>query len=170
MLARSTRRPSPAWAATTIAALALALGAASYLVLRPGGTWAFPAGLGLAAPSVVTGSLPSLLHTFAFALLSAAALGFGRVALARCAVAWASIGIGFEALQHDRVATALFPHTLTTAPATGGDAFAALLARYAHGGVFDPADVVATVIGATLAWFVGHRLLLRRAPTGEATR
>lgn len=162
----SCRRPSPVLVAAAVAVSALVLGAACYLLLRAGGAWAIPWGLGLWAPSVVAGSVPSLLHTFAFALLGAAVLGLGRAALAGSALAWVAIGVGFETLQHDQVAAALFPQTM---PARGGgDALSALLARYAHGGVFDPADVAAALIGAALAWHVGRLLSERSVGTGEA--
>jgi hypothetical protein len=170
MMQGSTTRPDPGALVTTAALAALALGALAYVTLRSGGALAFPTGLGLSAPEVLAGSLPSLLHTFAFALLSAVALGLDRRALARCAGAWAVVGTAFELLQHDRVAAALLPHPATFAADGGAHALVALLSRHAHLGVFDGVEVIATLLGAVAAWALGARLLARADRTARVGR
>ena len=159
---RPRTQPDPAPLVIVAALVALLMGAAAYLTLRSGGALAFPTGLGLGASGALAGSLPSFLHTFAFALLSAVALGLDRRALMRCAGAWALIGTAFELLQHDRVAAALVPHPATFAADGPMLALLAVLSRHAHLGVFDVGDVVATLLGAVAAWALGANLLARR--------
>jgi len=157
----------PAHLATFAALAALLVGVATYLTLRSGDTLVFTTGLGLAAPAALAGSLPAMLHTFAFVLLSAVCLGLERRAAAWCAGGWALVGTTFEVLQHDLVATALLPHPATLLPSGGVDAGVALLARYAHLGVFDPLDIAATLLGAFAAWLYATALLARRSRATE---
>lgn len=118
-----------AWRPIGAAATALVIGALVYLTDRRGGTGVF----GPAA-----GWLPSLAHTFAFALAIGVALP-GRLALAGCA-AWAVLEAAFEAGQHPVVFASLQPLL--------GDG---ALARYFGRGTFDPADLLAVAAGAAAA-------------------
>jgi hypothetical protein len=170
MMQRPSTQPGPVHLATAAALTALLVGVTAYGTLRSGGALAFPTGLGLGASGALAGSLPSFVHTFAFALLSAVALGLDRRALVRCAGAWALVGVAFELLQHDRIAAALLPHPATFAPDGATQALVALLARHAHLGVFDVYDVVATLLGAVAAWAFGASALARRARTGRVGR
>lgn len=170
MMQRPSTQPHPAPLVIAIALVALLMGAAAYLTLRSGGALAFPTGLGLGVSGALAGSLPSFVHTFAFALLSAVALGLDRRALVRCASAWALIGTVFELLQHDRVAAALLPHPATFAADGPTQALLALLSRHAHLGVFDVYDVVATVLGAVAAWALGANVLARRPRAAQVGR
>jgi len=154
-------RRDPSALATLAGVVALLTGTLAYLTLRTGGAAIFPIGLGLYAPDPVAGSLPAFVHTFAFALLSAVAIGLDRRSLAWCAGAWALVGSAFELLQHERVAAALIPHPATLAPDGAGSAALALLARYAHLGVFDVFDLAATALGAFAAWRLGVTMLER---------
>jgi hypothetical protein len=154
-------RREPSALATLVGVATLLVGTLAYLTLRTGGTAAFPVGLGLGAPAFVAGSLPAFVHTFAFALLSAVAIGLDRGTLAWSAGAWALFGGAFEALQHERVAAALLPHPATLSHDGAIGAATALLARYAHLGVFDAVDLATTALGALAAWRFGATLLAR---------
>ena len=138
---------------------ALGLGAAVYLLARPAGSSHLPWGLGHDLWPALTGPLPALSHTLAFALLSTAAWGPSRDRLRRSVGLWVAIGWAFELLQHPRIATATLPHP----GALNGDGpittAMALLARHAHLGTFDPLDLVATALGGGLALLLGSRLL-----------
>lgn len=142
---------------TGAAAAALALGLLVYLGDRPAGTaWLLPyAGgwRGLHGLGSVTTWLPSAVHAFAFALLSAALLP-PRAALRNLAcVGWVIVDLAFEAGQQPSVAPSLSAGLEARLPAS----LAQPLARYFVGGTFDRADLAATVLGGAAAW-----LLLRR--------
>jgi hypothetical protein len=169
-------RPLGAGALFVVGSMALMLGAAVYLVARGSGTSWLPAGLGRDPWPALTGALPALWHTLAFALLAAAAAGATRRALAWSAGAWTVIGVGFELTQHPRVAVALWPHPGEIAGSGALPAAQALLARYGHLGTFDPLDLVATAAGGSLALLLGswlaappERLAARAAPLPAAT-
>lgn len=126
-----------------IALAALGAGVLVYLTDRDGvQAWLLPRVGALAGRhwfGALGGWLPSALHAFAFALLSAAVLPrTGPARFVACA-AWAVIDIGFELGQHPLVAPQLAAW-LAGAPA-----------RYFERGTFDPADVVAAALGAALA-------------------
>ena len=126
---------------------ALALGAAVYALDRPPGSVGFlprafvddGGRFGLLA-----GSLPSFLHTMAFALITAALLKpTRRAGLAACAV-WAAINLAFEFSQH-----AAFRE----------------LTGFGMYGTFDPLDLMAALLGAAAAY-----LLLRTHYMAEGLR
>jgi len=118
----------------------LALGAGSSIYL-----FARSAALPSPALSLWMGSLPTLLHTAAFALLSLAVVApWPRLAPAVCA-AWILVESAFEALQLPAVAE------LTRASAIAPDS--TLLRAYLHG-TFDPLDIVAAALGALLAGWI----------------
>jgi hypothetical protein len=159
-------REAPAyvpWFAAMAGLIALAAGAGVYLLARAPGSSYLPGGLGLGAGSLA-GSAPSLLHAAAFTLLSAASLGFTRRQLVASAAGWTFVGLAFEALQHPTVAQALWPRPGALAGAGFGDRVVALVAGYAHGGTFDPLDLLATLLGGVLAAFLGLHLIRRGAP------
>lgn len=130
---------------------ALGVGVLIYLADRDGmQAWLLPR-VGLLADShwfgAAGGWLPSALHTFAFALLSAAWLpARGPARLLACAV-WAVVDIGFEAGQHRAVA----PHLAAWLDAAGPAWLAGPVARYFDHGTFDPADLAAVLLGAAAA-------------------
>jgi len=126
-----------------IALVALGAGVLVYVTDRDGvQAWLLPRIDTLAGRhwfGAIGGWLPSAVHAFGFALLSAAVLPpTGPTRFVACA-SWAAIDVGFEFGQHPLVA----PHLaawLVGAPA-----------RYFERGTFDPADVAAAALGAALA-------------------
>lgn len=116
----------------TLSALALAAGVAVYLSGRAPGS--SPAALGWLPPIAgswpLLGQVPSLLHAFAFTLLTTAVLGSHRVLTA--ALLWAGIDTAFELAQHP--------------------AAAVIGARV--GGTFDLWDLAAVAAGAALALLI----------------
>jgi hypothetical protein len=153
------------WALCLVAALVLALGTAVYLTDRnPAQAQWIPAVPALAGRQLfgVGGQwLPSFVHPFAFALVSAAALPHtARHAAAAC-LAWAGINLLAELGQH-AVFKPLWADLLH-----GGSATAAplqWLARYELHGRFDPGDLVAIVLGAASAALLLRVLFL---PAGD---
>lgn len=145
--------PIPREAALWAAGLtALLLGTLVYVTDRAAGsawllpTLDWPAGrgwFGAAAPW-----LPSAVHAFAFALLSAALLPPRRSMYAMACAAWVAIDLAFETGQHPAIATELSMHLESALPA----AIAQPLARYFRAGTFDPADLGAVLLGGLAAW------------------
>jgi hypothetical protein len=132
--------------------LALALGVLVYLADRdPAHAALIPAipRLGsLQLFGTVGGWLPSLLHPFAFALLTAALQPSGASpAYWACALWWA-IGVAFEAAQAPAIGSALRP-MLDLLPLPSE--WIAAVGRYMSLGTFDAADVIATTAGACAA-------------------
>lgn len=112
--------------------LALLLGVAVYLVDRGGQ-------LGLQVFGAAGGWLPSLVHTLAFALFSAALMPAGAMTERSACAGWITLGLLFEAGQHPALSAGV-------ASALGGP-----MGAYFESGRFDPADAVATVAGGLLA-------------------
>ena len=151
-----------------LAVAMLAMGLAVYVLDRaPGSAMAWPAAwsIGPAADTpavagagkwlgVVTGSLPSFVHAFAFALLSALLLPRTRSWAAAACAAWALIDTVFEVFQHPvlsaHAARWLQDLVLGTALQWSADK----TARYLVSGRFDPFDVLAGALGALAAYAV----------------
>jgi hypothetical protein len=144
--ARAASSPSREGVLAATGLTALAVGLLCYVAWRAPGTaqW-LPAAAALgSAPGgglsgLLVGWLPSLVHPFAFALLTAAA-SRRSPAFGACA-GWWLVGIAFEALQHPAVAAAL--PELADLPQP--------LLRFAAAGRFDVGDLVATTLGALAA-------------------
>ena len=118
-----------------MAAVALAAGTLIYLYAR-----ATPVPTSTLA--LCLGSLPTLLHTAAFTILSLAVVApWPRLVPVVCA-AWLAIECAFEALQSPAIADAMNLSTL--------GAHSSLLRAYLHG-TFDPVDPLAAGMGAVLA-------------------
>ncbi len=138
-----------------MALLALAIGAWVYLVARPPGTtmllpphWHLGGhlqGLAGALPWAASGWLPSLLHPWAFGLMSAACLPRGRSQPAAC-LAWGAVNVVFELGQHPALAAPL-AQALHHLAWPGADA----LSRYFLQGSFDTADLLAVAAGTLAA-------------------
>jgi hypothetical protein len=132
---------------TAIAVAALAVGVAIYVLDRPpGSAYLLPRGATLFSGTALwfggAGDwIPAFLHVFAFSLLSAALLRASRAAAASACVAWWAIDSLFELGQHP----AISPH---------------LGAAYFVRGSFDPADLLATALGAVFAY--ATLILIRR--------
>ena len=148
------------WVQVGAAGLALVLGGLVYALDRGGLPQAQLAGA-MAAPwfGAVGGWLPSLVHPFAFSLITAALRAPGAPpAYAACA-AWGLVNVAFELGQHPRVGPALAARLES---AFGPSGVAGALADYFSHGRFDSADLAAAVAGAAAA-----AVWLRAAPHGE---
>ena len=139
-----------------LATAALAVGVAVYLLDRGGRVEFVPIAL---THSLVThrvfgglaGSLPSFVHVFAFALLTAAVLKpWPRFASLSC-LAWVLIDVLFELGQLHTVAAVLAAHL----PGPGGHPWLlAQLRSYFVSGTFDTLDLAAAVAGGMAAYCV----------------
>jgi hypothetical protein len=136
----------------------LVVGAAFYAIVRPPaalrtilpGPFAFAEPPTAAGP--LLGSAPTFVHAVAFSLLTAAALRGSARRFVICG-GWAAIEIAFELLQHPRVG----PWLLANAPLSSMPFMRAYLT-----GTFDPADVLAALLGSAAAFCV--LTLLHRTP------
>lgn len=144
------------------AGLALMLGTAVYLVDRPtGSAWLVPTAWQSPVPRHWFGAigqwLPSLVHAFAFSVLTAALLprrpGFAALAC----LAWALIDTLAEIGQHAEIAATL---AAAIEQAWGHSAWATRLGQYFIRGSFDPADVLAGLAGSALAYVLLRRFVL----------
>jgi hypothetical protein len=128
-------------------ALALAAGVLFY-VLRAAQPLSDPWG----------GSLPTFLHSVAFALLALAVTApWGRLAPWVCA-GWLAVEAAFELLQVDAVAGALQAAGL----ASGPHWLRAFLA-----GTFDPLDLCAAAAGVSVAFLIATRSAARPQETAR---
>lgn len=165
----------PGAAALVLALAALALGTAVYLFARPAGsTWLTtgrPSTEAVREPGPgqvpqpwrqLGGSLPALLHTLAFSLLGALALGFSRRGLLLSAAFWVAVGMAFEVLQHPRVAAVLLQGPRLADAET--PLLLRLLGDYAWLGTFDALDLAAVVVGGAMAFLLGMRWLRAAQP------
>lgn len=146
-----------------VGVLALAIGALVYVTERPAGhaallpAWA--SATRVACFGAVGGWLPSFLHPFAFALLTAAALRTRRTAVGYAVCAgWALVNVVIECAQLPAAAAAV-ARAIDAAPTVAGSLQP--LRRYVLAGTFDTADVVAALAGALAAAIV-LRLSYRR--------
>jgi hypothetical protein len=151
-----------------LAGAALLLGLAVYLVDRPVAPSLRVPGIGaFARPGAfgaVGGWLPSFVHPFAFALLTAALLPVrSRARFGACA-AWGAVNVAFEIGQHPRLRGAL---ASAIGQAFGPAPAARALANYFMRGTFDPLDITAALAGAAAAAGVLW-LARRRAETPHA--
>ena len=132
-----------------IAALALALGIIVYVTDRDTSRAVLIPSIATFAGSKVFGALgqwlPSFLHTFAFSLITAAALAPRSTPRYGACVAWAAINVGFEIGQHPLVSVRLAEALL--GPMHGWP-LVQPLARYFVHGTFDWGDIAAAMLGA----------------------
>lgn len=92
--------------------------------------------------------LPSFVHTFAFALFTAAALAPSPTPRYGACLAWGAVNVAFEIGQHPLLNTRLaelLQISFGDIPTTQA------LARYFVHGTFDPGDVVAALLGSLAA-------------------
>lgn len=93
--------------------------------------------------------LPSIVHTYAFILLSVIAVGNGPRIILRSSFFWVGIGWLFEFGQHPTISTKLatyIPEWFSWIPLLENGA------NYFQYGTFDPLDLLATLAGAFAAW------------------
>jgi hypothetical protein len=152
----SARRGSHGRVVVLAALLALAAGLWLYLLDRtPGSAYLLSAAWSLHQPGHsgfgrLGGVLPAFLHTYAFALLTAWALGAGRRAATQGCLVWLGINALLEIGQHPAISSQI------AAAVPAGFAGVPLLenlARYFTRGTFDPWDLAAIAAGALLAYF-----------------
>lgn len=147
---------------TGAAAGALALGLLVYLADRPAGSaWLLPwAGVLQAHPggAPLAPWLPTALHAFAFALLSALVLPPRRSLHTLACAGWVLVDQLFELGQHPALAAPLSRGLEALLP----PAVAEPLTRYFRAGTFDTADLAAALLGGGAAW-----LLLRGSITAS---
>ncbi|MCG6888529.1 MAG: hypothetical protein LJE92_02990 [Gammaproteobacteria bacterium] len=111
----------------------------------------------LAARPELFGSLPSLFYMLAMGLLVGSCAATPGGARLHCAL-WIGIGLVLELTQHPLVAAPLS----SWIPAILGDSVWTLIGPYWLHGTFDPADLLATVVGgasalAILAYTQGNK-------------
>ncbi len=152
------------------AGLALLLGAAIYLVDRPAGSaWLVPSAWQAAKPGRGFGAvgqwLPSLVHAFAFSVLTAWLLPRRAGCAAAACLGWALVDSLAEIGQHSAVSA---PLAAALAAAFDSAPLAARLARYFTQGTFDPADLAAALAGSALAYLALRRFVLRGGAAGVA--
>ncbi|MEJ2406094.1 MAG: hypothetical protein P8171_17690 [Candidatus Thiodiazotropha sp.] len=96
------------------------------------------------------GSLPSLLHVYAFILISAYVLQpvTGRQLVTLC-LGWFSIEILFEIGQIDSVATLIQPHLPSWSEQLP---LASIMDNFLLRGTFDPMDILFTALGTLAAY------------------
>ncbi len=153
---------------TSCVTAALALGVAVYLFDRnPRHVYLLPAWLSAsAAHSATFGAfgawLPSFLHTYAFAILTALALGATPRAVLAGSLIWWGIGSLIELGQLPAVSQ----HIAALAPAwfDGRPVLENIVPYFTHG-TFDPRDMAASAAGAALAGFTLMRFTIIRFTT-----
>lgn len=135
-----------------LAGLALLLGTFMYMVARPAGVaWLLPAPLNFGTLfdiGIAGHGLPTLLHAYAFLLLSAAVLRPRRPGLYTLCAGGFALEALFELGQHPAVARLLeatLPAGADHAPLLGR------LLRYFQHGVFDPLDLACAFLGVAAA-------------------
>jgi hypothetical protein len=145
------QRTAPALLAA-IGCVALAVGMLVYMADRnPAHALLFPAiaALGTGPLFGPLGSwLPSLVHPFAFSLLTAAARPPSASPAYRACIAWWAVNVAFEAAQHPQWSATLAAGLQNL---LGRAAPARWLADYFLRGTFDVADIVAATAGALAA-------------------
>jgi hypothetical protein len=173
MVGRTTAAPPEAAGRSAvlvvIAGLSLAIGILVYLTDRHALHFAWLPSLRAPAPSSLFGTmgqwLPSLVHPFAFSLLTAAALPSGPAPRYGACVAWGLVNVAFEIGQHPLVSAPLAQFLQSE---LGAMPAAQALARYFVHGTLDPGDIVAALAGAMAAGMVLR--LMHRGPENDHAR
>jgi hypothetical protein len=150
-VARRGARLRPLWLAV-IGGAALAIGILVYLADRAGSrAWLMPhvaAFTGGPLFGTVGLWLPSLVHPFAFSLLTAAVLRPGAGTCWGACTFWGAVDIAFEIGQH----SGLKSYWADALQGSAGDwAITRSVLRYWVHGTFDPLDVCAALLGALAA-------------------
>lgn len=167
-------RPASLAPAYTLGALLAAtvfmLGVLVYLLDRPAGSAValphlLPFGHGPSFFGALGGSLPSFAHGFTFTLLTCLVLPPRLAPMAAACAFWAVADAVFEVLQLPALAQPLAAALRHTAW-PGHDMFAAYFAN----GRFDPFDLLASTLGALLAFAAAAHVIRRRQTGTELTR
>ncbi|MGC3980953.1 MAG: hypothetical protein QM808_06835 [Steroidobacteraceae bacterium] len=149
-------KPTTRWALQGFALLLT--GTLLYLLFRPAGTLqVLPNDIGLQLPlpallRVLTDRLPTLFHTAAFSLLTCAVLDGSRRTHALICCSWALINIVFEIGQLPMVTNGVANWAAHWLAAQLPNEQARFFTRYFLHGTFDFGDLLASGLGAALAW------------------
>ena len=100
----------------------------------------------LAARPDLFGSLPSLFYILAMGLLVGSFASSPAGTRLHCSL-WIGIGLALESTQHPLIAVPL----TSWLPTILGDSLWTLIGPYWRHGTFDPADLLATVVGGAIA-------------------
>jgi hypothetical protein len=143
-----------------LAGAAIALGVAVYLLDRGGAVAFVPRQWATVVPvrhvfGALGGSLPTFVHTFAFALLFTALLRpRASVAVAAICASWALVEAVFEIGQFRGAAVLL----RSWAGAASDVAPVRAMLGYFASGTFSPSDLLSIALGGGLAYLVASRL------------
>lgn len=107
--------------------------------------------------------LPSLVHTYAFILLTVIAVGNGPRIIFISSLFWVGVSWIFELGQHPAISARLMKHI---PPWFSEIPFLENSANYFQRGTFDPLDLFATLIGAFAAWLT-YQITRRRSHNDE---
>jgi hypothetical protein len=148
-------RLAPTVVVASLAIAAFAVGLAVYLFDRPPGSASLLPSAWQSGHTGLFGGigawLPSLVHAFTFSLLTALVLPRSTTSAALACAAWACIDTLAECAQTPALAEPLAAALTRT---FGDGPVAAPLGRYFTQGSYDPADIVAGLAGAALAFTV----------------
>lgn len=156
----STGHPMPRigreWIAVLLAAGALGIGVAVYLLDRGGNVYFVTRGFAWTSDQQAVfgrfaGSLPSFAHTFAFALLTAAAVQLSRQGTVMACASWALINGLFEIAQRDATAKLL---SRVIGDRLEGVWLLDQSAKFFAQGTFDVVDLFAIGVGSVVAYLV----------------
>lgn len=166
-------RLAPAYALGALLATSVfTLGVLVYMLDRPAGSAAaLPHGLSFGrGPSffgALGGNLPSFAHGFAFTLLTCLVLPPRQAPMAAACAFWAIADAGFEVLQLPALAQPLAAALRSAdAPWPGLE----ILAAYFANGRFDPLDLLASTLGAFVAFGTATFVIRRHQTCTELTR
>ena len=154
-LARHGSRSAP-WLQCYIAIAVLVVGICVYAFARPAATSPLSAWLSipLGLPTtitVITNSLPTFSHVFAFALLTSAWLGGTLRAGAWGCLTWLLVDSLFEFGQHDLISGIV---VRLSGNGSGNNALVNHASAYLASGTFDALDLMSIVLGTAAAFLV----------------
>lgn len=161
---------NPATRLLVVAGGALLLGVGVYALTRPiGSAYLLPAILefdssSLSLPAILGGSLPAFLHVYTFALLTIVVLGVTPKRAAWAAAAWCALDLLFEFGQWPPLAERLaagLPGWFGQVPVLDH------VGAYFVQGSFDPVDLLATLLGAVMAYVTALLILHGRCNHGH---
>lgn len=115
------------------------------------------AGTGLATYTGIFGSAPSFFYTLAVVLLIGVCASNHSIARFHCFI-WIGLALCLELSQHPIIAESVSDWISTNFP----DSIWSLIGPYWSRGVFDPLDLLATLVGGGIALYLLTRLPLEK--------
>ena len=101
--------------------------------------------------------LPAFIHVFSFSLITSGLLGCGKKGALVVCLSWLAVNCAFELGQKFKIlAISLIPESYTINP------FLEVCRNYFKSGVFDIYDLIAIVLGATVAYLTMSLTVQRR--------